>query len=438
MLAPTLQVGCRALTVVDDVQGARVPVHVLYPTTAATRTETFGPYPLEIALDAPIAGERLPLVAISHGTGGSPWVYRGLAMHLAHAGFVVAMIEHPGNSRTDNSLADTPANLANRPRHVQRALDAAYADAVLGPRLVPDDAAVIGHSLGGYTALAVAGGRPLALPNMTADGVAQPVAVERDPRVHALVLLAPALPWFMAPGALADVRAPLLVRTAELDEHAPPAFIERILGGLPADAQIDDQVVPGAGHFAFMSPFPPALAHPGFPPAQDPPGFDRAAYQPQLYAEVVAFLRASLGRARTRMMFPYQTAAGRELEAMTVLPHGDLFELEDTPFYVQDLAHGDLVEGRYEADELRFVRRIQPSGSSTIRVIVFEEARRREVCALIEATGCLIEVADIRTLLAVDVPPDVDWQGLVQVLEQLAEAGVLDWEASAVADQHRA
>jgi hypothetical protein len=27
------------------------------------------------------------------------------------------------------------------------------------------------------------------------------------------------------------------------------------------------------------------------PPGQDPPGFDRAAYQPQLNAEVVAFLR---------------------------------------------------------------------------------------------------------------------------------------------------
>ncbi|MFY0568662.1 hypothetical protein ACN28E_33250 [Archangium lansingense] len=46
---------------------------------APERLEHFGPYPLSVATDAPVEGERLPLVAISHGTGGSPWTYRGMA-----------------------------------------------------------------------------------------------------------------------------------------------------------------------------------------------------------------------------------------------------------------------------------------------------------------------------------------------------------------------
>jgi predicted dienelactone hydrolase len=112
--------------------------------------------------------------------------------------------------------------------------------------------------------------------------------------VRALVLLAPALPWFMAPGALDEVRAPLLVRTAELDELAPPAFVERILRGLPAATRVDYAVVPGGGHFAFFTPFPPALVRPGFAPSQDPPGFDRAGYQPRLFADVLEFLRGAL------------------------------------------------------------------------------------------------------------------------------------------------
>ena len=289
-----MNAGCRTLAVTDEVQGARVPVRVLYPTRAAARTETFGPYSLEVALDAPIDGERLPLVAVSHGTGGTPLGYRALAAHLARAGVAVALIEHPGNSRADDSQANTPANLANRPRHVRRTLDAAFADPVLGPHLRPGVAAVIGHSLGGYTALAVAGGRPMALPDQTPNGVAQPVPVEPDPRVRALVLLAPALPWFMGPGALAGVHAPLLVRTGERDPVTPPAFVEQILRGLPADTRLDYQVVPGAGHFAFFTPVPPAMVSPAFPPSQDPPGFDRAAYQVQLHADVLGFLRATL------------------------------------------------------------------------------------------------------------------------------------------------
>jgi len=276
-------VGLRSLVAV----GA-VPVHVLYPANGEMRAKTFGPYAIDVAEGAPIAGDaQLPVVAISHGTGGTPWSHRVLAAHLARAGFAVALVVHPGNTRGDNALEGKPENLANRPRHVRAALDAVLADPILGPRIVPGRAAVIGHSLGAYTALAIAGGKPIALPNETPDGVAHAVDVERDPRVDALVLLAPALPWFMAPGALANVRARLLVRAGERDELTPPYFIERILHGLASDYR----VVPGAGHFAFLSPFPAALTSPAFAPSQDPPGFDRAAYQLQLCAEVEAFLR---------------------------------------------------------------------------------------------------------------------------------------------------
>jgi hypothetical protein len=108
------------------------------------------------------------------------------------------------------------------------------------------------------------------------------------------VLLAPALPWFMAPGALAAIRVPLLVRTGERDELAPPYFVERMLAGLPATTALDYRIVPCAGHFAWFWPVPEALARSGLPPAIDPPDFDRAAYQPDLQAEVLAFLRTTL------------------------------------------------------------------------------------------------------------------------------------------------
>jgi predicted dienelactone hydrolase len=288
-------VGCRALEVVDAVQGARVPLWVLYPARAPELLEQFGPYPLAVATGAPVEGEGLPLVVISHGNNGSPWTYRGMAAHLARAGFVVALLEHPGNSRSDGSLAGTAANLENRPRHVRLVLDAVFADEHLGKRLSPAGAGVIGHSIGAYTALAVAGGRPSALPHEVPDGQARAVPVVRDDRVRALVLLAPASVWFMADGALAGVDVPILMRTGELDQHVPAMHTGFILRGVPDPRRIDHRVVPGAGHFSFQSPFPPAMTRPDFPPSQDPAGFDRLAFQPVLYAEIETFLRGSLG-----------------------------------------------------------------------------------------------------------------------------------------------
>ena len=86
--------GFQKLQVQDDVQKAIVPVGVLYPTSASEQAERFGPYSLEVAVDAPVAGSDLPVVVLSHGNGGTPWAYRDLAKHLATSGFVVVLPEH--------------------------------------------------------------------------------------------------------------------------------------------------------------------------------------------------------------------------------------------------------------------------------------------------------------------------------------------------------
>ncbi len=290
-----MTVGCRAIEVTDAVQGVRVPMWLLYPATAEERLEAFGRYSLSVALGAPIEGDHIPLVVISHGTGSTPWVMRDLAAHLAQNGFAVALLAHPGNTRRDDGLAHTTINLQNRPRHIRIVIDAAFAAPEIGARLVPGQAAVIGHSLGGYTALALAGGRPWTLPHESPEGIPGPFPVEPDPRVRAAVLLAPAAPWLMPEGALAAVDIPVMMRTGEKDLHAPTSYDQILMHGFPDRARIDYRIVPNAGHFSFLSLFPDARFGPQFPPSQDPPGFDRAAYLLELQAEVVAFLRTALG-----------------------------------------------------------------------------------------------------------------------------------------------
>ena len=276
-----MNIGLRSIVVGD------IATYHLYATDAPMTSQTFGPHMFDAAVDAKPLRDDMPVVIVSHGMQGTPWGYRGLSMHLARAGFLVVLVEHPGDSRRDGRLAGTAEILALRPRHIRAVLDSLAADH--GVQHGVERAAIIGHSMGGYTALAVAGGKPMALPNQTPDGIAKPVDVARDARVKCAVLLAPAIPWFMAPGALANVDVPVMVRVGEHDHDAPPFFVEPIVKGVK---QLDYAVVPGAGHFAFFYPVPPALQR--LPPGQDPAGFDRAAYQPQLYHEVEAFVRAAV------------------------------------------------------------------------------------------------------------------------------------------------
>lgn len=283
--------GCRLVSFHDAKQGVDIPLVLMYPARAAATLRRFGPYEVNAAWDADVESTGLPLVVISHGNNGSPWTLRDLAAHLARAGFAVALPEHVGNSRHDASLAGTLANLRNRPRHVSLAIDAARGDPRLGACLGRGPVGAVGLSIGGYTVLAAAGGRPGCGPHESPDGRPQAVEVTRDDRIGALVLLAPAAFWFMADGALRGVTQPVLMRTGGRDEITPAVHAATVLNGVPDPARVEHEVVDGAGHFSFLSVFPPALARPDFPPSQDPPGFDRAALQPRLFGDITAFLR---------------------------------------------------------------------------------------------------------------------------------------------------
>ena len=287
-------VGCRAVEVHDVHSGARFPTVVLYPSTGVEQPERFGPYTSNVCMNGPVASGIFPLVVISHGSGGSPHTHRMLGAHLARNGFVVAMIEHFGNNRRNNELADTATNLEMRPRHGRAVIDWVHADEALRDSLVRDCVAVIGHSIGGYTALALAGGLPTSVPHDSPGGVLHAIPVIPDARVKSIVLLAPATPWFMAPGALRDVRAPILMFTGDRDAQTNAMHAAWVTEGVSGATLVDHRVVRNAGHYSFLSPFPPEMTNPGFAPSQDPPGFDRERFHEQMYVEIRDFLDRTL------------------------------------------------------------------------------------------------------------------------------------------------
>ncbi|MBH8558251.1 alpha/beta hydrolase family protein [Hymenobacter negativus] len=281
-------VGCRTLGIADANLNLTFPLLVLYPSRTPGQPETVGPYTLDVALDAPIEPGPFPLVLISHGTGGTPLTHRLLAHFLARHGFVVGLVRHHANHRDDNSWHNTPDNLVARPRHLSLAIDGLLAE--FGGALRPNWVALIGHSLGGYTALALAGGQPGTLPHEHTDGTPQPIPVVADARVQALVLLAPATVWYRAAKALRNVRVPILLMVGEKDEWTPDFHAQIVLNGVADRQQVQHRVVANAGHYSFFSPFPPGRTGPAFPPSQDPPGFDRMQFQGEMQAEILQFL----------------------------------------------------------------------------------------------------------------------------------------------------
>jgi predicted dienelactone hydrolase len=283
--------GLLHLTITDDALGVTFPAIVQYPTPVEPAGVMLGPYRFDATLDAPILPGSHALAVVSHGGGGSHLLYRSISTHLASQGWIVVCLEHPQDNRNDRTLLNTDVAAERRSRHAALALDAVMAHATLGAHVNAQRIAAIGHSMGGLTSLTLVGGQPWSQRRV-------PLAVAADARVRAAVLLAPASDWFMAPGCLDAVRAPLLVYVAEHDVVTPPARVRAVLAALPTTTPCDIRDVPGGGHFAFLTPFPPALQRPDFPPSQDPPGFDRAAFHARLPQEIGEWLAEAMLRDR--------------------------------------------------------------------------------------------------------------------------------------------
>lgn len=82
--------GCCEVQITDNTLRVTVPMIVMYPTDAPEQTDRIGPYSLEVSRDAAPLDGKFRLVLISHGTGGSPLVYRSLARHLARSALSLA------------------------------------------------------------------------------------------------------------------------------------------------------------------------------------------------------------------------------------------------------------------------------------------------------------------------------------------------------------
>lgn len=275
---PESAVGFRKLAVADPARIRALEVAVWYPTDATDR-ETSPVGDSRIMTGAPLRVEAPPqagrhrLVVISHGYGGNWNNQQWLAVDLAAQGYVVAAANHPGSTSRDLTPPGA-VRLAERPRDVSRVIDALNADPQFSPVLEPQRAVAIGHSLGGWTAMALAGGRfdPArfaasckAHPEMAACGpeiarppeaaeaaatLARPLA---DARIRAVVTLDLGLSQGFDPASLAAVARPVLVIGAGPGNPKMPVELEsgHLARLLPA-ATTRYVPIGDAGHFSFL------------------------------------------------------------------------------------------------------------------------------------------------------------------------------------------
>jgi predicted dienelactone hydrolase len=313
MAAPAraLDVGFQAVTIPN---GADKPIQVgiWYPTAVAATPQTLGLQTQDVALGAPLVGQQLPLVVMSHGTGGSFMDDYDVALALAKAGFVVAALTHTGDNFEDHSRA---THIELRPGQLKRLIDYMLGEWPARAAIDPRKVGAFGFSAGGFTVLASIGGQP-DLSQVRPHCAAHPVGFDcqlirgtpapppgstqprsfftADPRIKAAVVAAPALGYAFGLEGLAHVTVPIQLWRAADDSVLPnPWYAEAVIDALPRPAEYF--VVPGADHVDFLAPCSAALTKAAPDICQERGAFDRAKFHSVLESEVVRFFREKLG-----------------------------------------------------------------------------------------------------------------------------------------------
>nr|WP_086939121.1 alpha/beta fold hydrolase [Thaumasiovibrio occultus] len=137
-----------------------LPVTLWYPTSEQSGAQLIADnvafHGMEVIKDASSNAQRAPLVLLSHGYRGNWKNLSWLAHRLAQRGYIAAAVEHPGTTTFDQNAAQA-AQWWQRPRDVSRALDYLLASNSWSAHIDSDNISAIGHSLGGWTIMQLAG-----------------------------------------------------------------------------------------------------------------------------------------------------------------------------------------------------------------------------------------------------------------------------------------
>ena len=306
-------VGFQQATIPDH-GGKSMQAGIWYPSNVQPSTHPIGLLSQDVALNAPVQGQGLPLILISHGTGGSLTSHLDTAQALARAGMVVLAITHLGDNSQDQSYVGNRIDLIDRPRQIRVALDWMLTSWPGGLNVNPKRIGIFGFSLGAFTSLVLLGGTP-ELSRMAQLCESKPDAPEcefikrahgdqltpnpdtptwtHDIRIKAAVIAAPAAAYLFGPGDLRDVSVPIQMWRVENDTWAPDAWNgANVRDNLKV--RPDTHVVQGPDHFVFLAPCSEALRAAVPPICQDPAGFDRVAFHRAFNQSVVDFFGTRL------------------------------------------------------------------------------------------------------------------------------------------------
>ncbi len=152
-------IGERTFRFIDSSRSRPLTTEIWYPTSDTVKDSDrhFSPFKRQYTVrDGKLPSAKFPLIMLSHGTGGNRFSLEWLAQNLVQNGFVVAAVDHWGNTY-DNKIPLNFFEIWQRPLDISFVLTALLNKPELKSIINNNRIGAAGFSVGGYTVLALAG-----------------------------------------------------------------------------------------------------------------------------------------------------------------------------------------------------------------------------------------------------------------------------------------
>jgi len=125
-----------------------------------------------------------------------------------------------------------------------------------------------------------------------------------------------------------------------------------------------------------------------------------------------------------------------QIESVWAEKIDDNYKITNIPFFAYNIAYGDIVSVEEEDGQLYFDELIEPSGHSTIQMIITDKNDVKEIGDQLVDLGCDWEGSHIDRYISIDVPESLSYSPLKKYLESGRSAGKWDYKEACLSHKY--
>lgn len=253
--AASIEPGIRLESLCIENNQTKLDLAIWYPTLQKPIQINYGDWNIIASHNAKPYPGKYPAIILSHDSAGSRFSLHELAATLTQKGYIVVSVTHQGDNADDMSLMFTIKQITSRIHQLNIVIDFLMNDQELFDILDTQKVGIIGIGTGGTTALLLGGAKldPSAWWDYCNNIISQsqsssitvndaycsswikpkmnilaqqidPQETYHNPRITAIVVIAPGFGMFFSKESLASLAKPILLIEATKDYINPPKY----------------------------------------------------------------------------------------------------------------------------------------------------------------------------------------------------------------------